>query len=1067
MATATPLAASARARKGVLARSRESIVGLFTALRSVARDKPLTAVALAVAIVASLPVATVAVTSAIVLFVLTFSVFALPLAVVTAVWWLVRGRWKNASSPRVSNSTSTTSTTSTAIDAPARDALAAEAAADVLIVYAGQSDFKMEGVDDAAGMVARRVASRLRARNDRVSVAVVSVAELCAGGDARAVATRLVGSSSSGGGGGGGGSAIGRCACFVVEAAVCTEEPSDDLRKFRRLLKSLGGDAKSPSKERRRSPLKSAWKSPRKGGGSDASCGGVLGGLKYATIAVSRSFGAEGSGQNAFCGPHAGGAAGVDLDAFLATKAVGGARVATRCDAEIEHNGPGVIDRWTAEVFSQAIRGKPPSSPRVLSLSSSHSALLCRHLRARGCLVGCDAHFEDRALPRPGDEGYSSSGSDVGGARGGRASSHRLERVNAWNPNLRKVAELSPSLVVCAYDASAEALRAIAPTWENDDPRALSFEIAVLKCPLGRGAIAAAAAQFGELARLVRVRRSLSDAAARALTDGLAALRVRAERELGIADADSRDENWPRRKKPFVFVEADPDLYSADSCTPLGAALAEALGVGNIADPSANGEDDAPGARSRPKPTIEKRAAAALEARKNGADANANAPPSHYPQLPAERFWTPREPDWWIVAHPSNDGGGGDAPKAFVDCLDPEDVNRHGALREGRVVRLTDRSCDAANQWTPELVDVAREVLDAMRAYYRGEGDDAGVATPSADDAPRTPEPGSRSRSRSRSGRMSISSSSASLTSSDVEPGTAAAAAATTTTTPGGGGGGGGFTLQAQLEAWSTLALKRRLTEDFGVPAVDSLGSPLLRRPDVMRRLLECYAEEGCATGRRVIDVPGVPIEDAALFELRAELDAWALTAKPPHGGGKGHGAGHGEAELYEHLRHPADVDARLGKGSREARRATDAFKKRASLWSAVVDALKATDATFASRVTAMEITMNRRSSPRVDKQCIGPHYVMACGTFEANTGGVFVECDARVVAEVDVRNAVARVDGRFPCWTANYGADGRRFEVACYRTVGEPVAITTAVFENGQEALFSPGRRAAGGRRV
>jgi hypothetical protein len=311
----------------------------------------------------------------------------------------------------------------------------------------------------------------------------------------------------------------------------------------------------------------------------------------------------------------------VDLDAFLATKAVGGARVATRCDAEIEHNGPGVIDRWTAEVFSQAIRGKPPSSPRVLSLSSSHSALLCRHLRARGCLVGCDAHFEDRALPRPGDEGYSSSGSDVGGARGGRASSHRLERVNAWNPNLRKVAELSPSLVVCAYDASAEALRAIAPTWENDDPRALSFEIAVLKCPLGRGAIAAAAAQFGELARLVRVRRSLSDAAARALTDGLAALRVRAERELGIADADSRDENWPRRKKPFVFVEADPDLYSADSCTPLGAALAEALGVGNIADPSANGEDDAPGARSRPKPTIEKRAAAALEARKNGADA--------------------------------------------------------------------------------------------------------------------------------------------------------------------------------------------------------------------------------------------------------------------------------------------------------------------------------------------------------------------------------------------------------------------------------------------------------------
>ena len=33
-----------------------------------------------------------------------------------------------------------------------------------------------------------------------------------------------------------------------------------------------------------------------------------------------------------------------------------------------------------------------------------------------------------------------------------------------------------------------------------------------------------------------------------------------------------------RRGKPWMFIEADPDLYSADSCTPLGAALAEGLG---------------------------------------------------------------------------------------------------------------------------------------------------------------------------------------------------------------------------------------------------------------------------------------------------------------------------------------------------------------------------------------------------------------------------------------------------------------------------------------------------------
>ena len=44
---------------------------------------------------------------------------------------------------------------------------------------------------------------------------------------------------------------------------------------------------------------------------------------------------------------------------------------------------------------------------------------------------------------------------------------------------------------------------------------------------------------------------------------------------------------------------------------------------------------------------------------------------------------------------------------------------RHGALRDGRQVRLSDSHCDAASQWTPELVDVAAAVLDAMMAHSR------------------------------------------------------------------------------------------------------------------------------------------------------------------------------------------------------------------------------------------------------------------------------------------------------------------------------------------------------------
>ena len=100
---------------------------------------------------------------------------------------------------------------------------------------------------------------------------------------------------------------------------------------------------------------------------------------------------------------------------------------------------------------------------------------------------------------------------------------------------------------------------------------------------------------------------------------------------------------------------------------------------------------------------------------------------SHYPRLPAARFWTPREPDWWIVAHPTAGGASG---TSFADALDAEDRDRHAALREGRVVTLSDALCHAASQWTPELVDVVEAVFQKMLAYRearereRGESDE-------------------------------------------------------------------------------------------------------------------------------------------------------------------------------------------------------------------------------------------------------------------------------------------------------------------------------------------------------
>jgi hypothetical protein len=304
-----------------------------------------------------------------------------------------------------------------------------------------------------------------------------------------------------------------------------------------------------------------------------------------------------------------------------------------------------------------------------------------------------------------------------------------------------------------------DALREMAPRWEEGEKRgggtrgvggwgdagSGSFEVAVLACPMGKGAMSTAAAQCFEVARLARVPTDAAARVAASLTEGLAALRVRAERELGRADEGVRDAEWPRRKKPWIFIEADPDLYSADSWTPLGAALAEGLGVGNIADPLLPGESDSEGGGS-----LEVRAAAAL-AQKRDPDAAAvpAAPPSHYPQLPAQRFWTPREPDWWIVAHPtqlptasgngsdeSDDGGdkesdgggggGGGGGQSLGDLMDPEELARYGALREGRVVRLSPSLCEAANQWTPELVDVVRAVLDGMAGYRSGPSDGNG-----------------------------------------------------------------------------------------------------------------------------------------------------------------------------------------------------------------------------------------------------------------------------------------------------------------------------------------------------
>ena len=714
-----------------------------TILALAARERPGRAAGAAVGVAVALPPAMVLTTIALVVAVTAVVVVAVPLSIVTAVWWIVEGRrgrptttraavaaaaqlsWRTndgredatvgrgdaertdagkgrrARTSEVSRSEERfvrgqrasspgeglqgASRMTTGRDGDSRAAVAGRTApaggsasvthstgahADLLIVHAGQREFCMEGCDDAGRMVADRVAARVSAATSGArTVACLDVAELSGvGRDGEGVVEMLLGGREG----------LTRPVCFVVESAVCTEEPSDDLRKLRRMLAAAA--------ERTPAPLT---------------------GLRFVVIAVSRSVAPEG---DKWCGPRVGGEAGARFETFVASLAGGAdARLAPRCDAEIEHNGPGVVDRWATEVLAPALDGKPPTPPRVLCLSSSHTALLCRHLNGRHLLVGCDAFFdEEYDGGGGGGGGESPRGSPRDRDRRDGSPSHAetrrkpIPRVNPWAPNLDRVAQLRPTLVICAYQASADALRVLSPKWEDPEARKGSFEVAVLPCPIGKNAVAAAAAQFSEVARLARV--SLDDAgrAAKALTEGLAALRLCAEREL----ADESDSvTW--RRRPWIFIEADPELYSADSWTPLGAALAEGLGVGNIADPPLPGEENGIDGGGG---SLTARAQAALEKKRHP-----TPPPSHYPQLPAQRFWQPREPDWWIIGHPTSGSG-----KSYSDQLDPEDVKRHGALREGRMVRLSDSLCHAGSQWTPELVDVVRAVLDAMVSYQSG-----------------------------------------------------------------------------------------------------------------------------------------------------------------------------------------------------------------------------------------------------------------------------------------------------------------------------------------------------------
>jgi len=151
-------------------------------------------------------------------------------------------------------------------------------------------------------------------------------------------------------------------------------------------------------------------------------------------------------------------------------------------------------------------------------------------------------------------------------------------------------------------------------------------------------------------------------------------------------------------------------------------------------------------------------------------------------------------------------------------------------------------------------------------------------------------------------------------------------------------------------------------------------------------------------------------------------------------------------------LRSPSEFSRRSY--SKKAKLAAAKLEQYDRLWDLAMDAISETDAPFAEKVTALAITHGFRGSPHIDTQNIAPIYALSLGDFPEGQGGLRVECNAHVVADVNTRNRLGKLDGRFPHWVAPYDSEAERYSVIYYQTEGEPTPKTTAIFSSIADSL-------------
>jgi hypothetical protein len=249
--------------------------------------------------------------------------------------------------------------------------------------------------------------------------------------------------------------------------------------------------------------------------------------------------------------------------------------------------------------------------------------------------------------------------------------------------------------------------------------------------------------------------------------------------------------------------------------------------------------------------------------------------------------------------------------------------------------------------------------------------------------------------------------------------------------------------LRSQLEPFTTLQLRRRLVDVFGQDPQTDVDMPPAPRMEVMEQLLECYAKAGVnpEAPRKLVRINGAPVHPDMCAKLMVELRDWSaryekLQERPMI-----------KAEKYMIIRSPPEFEAKIQGGSSKALRAEKKYVENQKLWKAAAAAMATVDPDFAVQFTGLAVTQGFRGSPHIDTTNIGPFYGLSLGDFADGEGGVQVEYDSMTVAEVNTKNRLGKVDGRFPHWVAPYDESCERFSLIYYVTEGAVTPKTVAAF--------------------